>query len=41
MASIFSSIVSIFSGGKSAEGSAAPKGEPQLYGDCAIYAEPR
>ena len=41
MASIFSSIVSIFSGGKSAESSVAPKGEPQLYGDCAIYAEPR
>ncbi|OWK23953.1 hypothetical protein AJ87_26515 [Rhizobium yanglingense] len=42
MASILSSIFSMFSGGgKSAEASAGPKGEPQLYADCAIYAEPR
>ena len=44
MASIFSSIVSIFSGGaKPSEGggSSAKSAEPQLYGDCAIYAEPQ
>ncbi|PKA43024.1 HlyU family transcriptional regulator [Rhizobium sullae] len=41
MASIFSSIFSMFSGGKAAEPGASPKGEPQLYGECAIYAEPR
>ena len=38
MASIFSSIFSMFSGGgKSADASS----EPQLYGDCTIYAEPQ
>jgi hypothetical protein len=41
MASIFSSIFSMFSGGgKPAEASAGPSGEPQLYGDCTIYPAP-
>jgi hypothetical protein len=42
MASIFSSILSMFSGGeKSASASAGVASEPQLYGDCTIYAEPQ
>jgi hypothetical protein len=43
MASIFSNIFSMFSGGgkPAAEGAPGPSGEPQLYGDCTIYAEPR
>ncbi|MDR7146867.1 HlyU family transcriptional regulator [Rhizobium sp. BE258] len=44
MASIFSSIFSMFSGGgdKAAASSGSSKSvEPQLYGDCAIYAEPQ
>ncbi|MFW8585874.1 HlyU family transcriptional regulator [Rhizobium beringeri] len=42
MASFISNIFSMFSGGsKPATGSAGPSGEPQLYGDCTIYAEPR
>ncbi|KQV83582.1 HlyU family transcriptional regulator [Rhizobium sp. Root1220] len=42
MASIFSSIFSMFSGSeKSAAVSGGVPSEPQLYGDCAIYAEPQ
>ncbi|OWV94216.1 transcriptional activator HlyU [Rhizobium sp. R72] len=42
MASIFSSIFSRFSGGgKSADAPAGVSSEPQLYGDCTIYAEPQ
>jgi hypothetical protein len=41
MASIFSSILSMFSGAKPAGAAAGPAVEPQLYGDCAIYAEPQ
>jgi hypothetical protein len=42
MASIFSSIFSMFSGGaKPADTAAGVAAEPQLYGDCTIYAEPQ
>ncbi|PDS78329.1 MULTISPECIES: HlyU family transcriptional regulator [Rhizobium] len=42
MASFISNIFSMFSGGGKPAGEAAgPSGEPQLYGDCTIYAEPR
>ena len=42
MASFISNIFSMFSGGgKPATEAAGPSGEPQLYGDCTIYAEPR
>ena len=43
MASFLSNILSVFSGsGKSSsEAAAGPSGEPQLYGDCTIYAEPQ
>ncbi|MGO8180190.1 HlyU family transcriptional regulator [Rhizobium leguminosarum] len=42
MASFISNIFSMFSGsGKPASEAAGPSGEPQLYGDCTIYAEPR
>ncbi|MBB4574493.1 HlyU family transcriptional regulator [Rhizobium lentis] len=40
MASFLSNLFSMFSGGKAAS-EAGPSGEPQLYGDCTIYAEPR
>ena len=41
MASIFSSIFSMFSGsGKPVAAASGPKAEPQLYADCTIYAEP-
>lgn len=42
MASILSNILSLFSGG-GAPGAkqAAPDVEPQLYGDCTIYATPQ
>ncbi|MBX5132633.1 transcriptional activator HlyU [Rhizobium lentis] len=42
MASFISNLFSMFSGGgKPAGEAAAPSCEPQLYGDCTIYAEPR
>ncbi len=43
MASFLSNILSVFSGGgkSSTEAAAGPSGEPQLYGDCTIYAEPQ
>jgi hypothetical protein len=42
MASIFSSIFSMFSGGAKPAGTAAGvAAEPLLYGDCTIYAEPQ
>ena len=42
MASFISNLFSMFSGGgKPAAEAAGPSGEPQLYGDCTIYAEPR
>lgn len=42
MASFISNIISMFSGGgKPAAQAAGPSGEPQLYADCTIYAEPR
>ncbi len=43
MASIFSSIFSMFSGGAKSTGggAAAAASEPQLYGDCTIYPEPQ
>ncbi|ARM12030.1 MULTISPECIES: HlyU family transcriptional regulator [Rhizobium] len=41
MASFLSNLFSMFSGGKPASEVAGPSGEPQLYGDCTIYAEPR
>ncbi|MGR9245781.1 HlyU family transcriptional regulator [Rhizobium leguminosarum] len=42
MASFISNIFSMFSGGgKPASEAPDPSGEPQLYGDCTIYAEPR
>lgn len=42
MASFISNILSMFSGGgKPASEAAGPSAEPQLYGDCTIYAEPR
>ncbi|MGO7154846.1 HlyU family transcriptional regulator [Rhizobium leguminosarum] len=42
MASFISNIFSMFSGGGKPDSEAAgPSGEPQLYGDCTIYAEPR
>jgi hypothetical protein len=42
MASFISNIFSMFSGGgKPASEAVGPSGEPQLYGDCTIYAEPR
>jgi hypothetical protein len=41
MASFLSNLFSMFSGGKAASDAAGPSGEPQLYGDCTIYAEPR
>jgi len=43
MASFLSNILSVFSGGgkSSSEAAAGPSGEPQLYGDCTIYAEPQ
>ncbi len=42
MASFISNLFSMFSGGgKPATEAAGPSGEPQLYGDCTIYAEPR
>ncbi|MDM9629485.1 HlyU family transcriptional regulator [Rhizobium sp. S152] len=42
MASIFSSIFSMFSGGeKAASVPAGVKSEPQTYGDCTIFAEPQ
>ena len=42
MASFISNILSMFSGGgKPASEAPGPSAEPQLYGDCTIYAEPR
>ncbi|MFS2180089.1 HlyU family transcriptional regulator [Rhizobium pisi] len=42
MASFISNLFSMFSGGgKPTAEAAGPSGEPQLYGDCTIYAEPR
>ena len=42
MASFISNIISMFSGGgKPTSEAAGPSGEPQLYNDCTIYAEPR
>jgi hypothetical protein len=45
MASFLSNIFSMFSGGdkpaSEAAGSSGASGEPQPYGDCTIYAEPR
>ena len=42
MASFLSNLFSMFSGGgKPASEAAGPSGEPQLYNDCTIYAEPR
>ncbi|MBB4189992.1 hypothetical protein GGE45_002599 [Rhizobium aethiopicum] len=42
MASFISNLFSMFSGGaKPASQAAGPSSEPQLYGDCTIYAEPR
>ncbi len=40
MASLISSILSIFSGNAKTEGSAAPAAEPQTHGDCTIHATP-
>lgn len=40
MASFLSGILSIFSGGSKPEASAAPAAEPQLHGDCRIFATP-
>ncbi|AIC26968.1 transcriptional activator HlyU-like protein [Rhizobium etli bv. mimosae str. IE4771] len=41
MAWFLSNLFSMFSGGKAASEATGPSGEPQLYGDCTIYAEPR
>ncbi|MDM9622164.1 HlyU family transcriptional regulator [Rhizobium sp. S96] len=42
MASIFSSILSMFSGGaKPTTSASGVASDPQLYGDCTIYAEPQ
>ena len=40
MASFLSNIISMFSGGDKSEASPAPAAEPQIYGDCRIFAEP-
>ncbi|ANL46500.1 transcriptional activator HlyU-like protein [Rhizobium phaseoli] len=41
MASFLSNLFSMFSGGKPTSEAVGPASEPQLYGDCTIYAEPR
>ena len=40
MASFLSSILSIFSRGSTPEASAVPDAEPQMHGDCMIFANP-